>query len=316
MIAFVFPGQGAQYVGMGVDLADRHAVARRAFEQASQAVGIDLLGLCRDGPEERLRQTENTQPAILACSWAIAATLAASGIRPALAAGLSLGEYTALVAAGALSFADAARVVRERGRFMQDAADGHAVAMAAVLGLPSDAVVEICRATPGFVEVANFNAPGQAVIAGDTAAVAAAEARLRSAGARRVVRLAVSAPFHTSLMRPAAERLAPVLESVPLSSARIPVVANVSAQPVRAPEEIRRALIEQVAGPVRWEQSLQTLRGLGATLFLEVGPGTTLAGLVRRTVPEAGVWSIENQETMDDVLAHLRGVPAAREPGP
>ncbi|MGH2405491.1 MAG: ACP S-malonyltransferase [bacterium] len=310
VIAFVFPGQGAQYVGMGVDLADRHSVARRAFEEASDAVGIDLLALCRHGPEERLRETENTQPAILACSWAVAATLAASGIRPGLAAGLSLGEYTALVAAGALTFADAARVVRQRGRFMQDAAEGRAVSMAAVLGLTSAAVVEICRAAPGFVEVANFNAPGQTVIAGDAEAVNAAGERLRSAGARRVTHLAVSAPFHTSLMRPAAARLAPVLESIPVSPARIPVIANVSAEPVRTPEEIRRALTEQVAGPVRWEQSLHALRALGATAFLEVGPGTTLAGLVRRTVPEATVMSVENQETLDRAVAHLRAAPA------
>ncbi|MGQ0550961.1 MAG: ACP S-malonyltransferase [Armatimonadota bacterium] len=316
MIAFMFPGQGAQYVGMGVDLAERHPVARRAFEEASEATGVDLLGLCRDGPEDRLRQTENTQPAILACSWAIAATLDAAGIRPALAAGLSLGEYTALVAAGALAFADAARIVRQRGRFMQDAADGRAVAMAAVLGLPSDAVIEICRATPGFVEVANFNAPGQSVIAGDDAAVDAAEARLRSAGARRVVRLAVSVPFHTSLMRPAAERLALVLKSVAFSPARMPVVANVSAQPVGGPEEIRGALIEQVAAPVRWEQSLHTLRGLGATVFLEVGPGTTLAGLARRTVPDAAVMSVDNQESLDAVVTHLRAASAAASRAP
>ncbi|MGH2376647.1 MAG: ACP S-malonyltransferase [bacterium] len=314
MIAFMFPGQGAQYVGMGVDLADRHPVARRVFDEASEATGIDLLGLCRDGPEERLRQTELTQPAILTCSWAIASTLAAAGIHPALAAGLSLGEYTALVAAGALGFADAARVVRERGRFMQDAASGRAVAMAAVLGLPAQTVVEICRAVPGFVEVANFNAPGQTVIAGDIAAVDAVGGPLRAAGARRVVRLDVSAPFHTSLMRPAAERLAPLLQSIPLSHARIPVVANVSAQPVRRPEEIRVALTEQVAHPVRWEQSLHTLRGLGATLYLEVGPGTTLAGLARRTVPGAAVMSVENQETLEAVQTHLRAAsaPASR----
>ncbi|HET8679615.1 MAG TPA: ACP S-malonyltransferase [bacterium] len=314
MIAFMFPGQGAQYVGMGVDLADAHPGARRVFEEASDAAGVDLLDLCRTGPEERLRQTELTQPAILTCSWAIASTLAAGGIHPALAAGLSLGEYTALVAGGALTFADAVRVVRERGRFMQDAANGRAVAMAAVLGLPAQTVVEICRAAPGFVEVSNFNAPGQTVIAGDTAAVDAAGDALRAAGARRVVRLDVSAPFHTSLMRPAADRLAPVLQSVALSHARIPVVANVSARPVRRPDEIRVALTEQVAHPVRWEQSLRTLRDLGATLYLEVGPGTTLAGLARRTLPDAAVMSVENQNTLEAVLTQLRAssAPATR----
>ncbi len=309
MIAFVFPGQGAQYIGMGVELAERYPVARRVFDEASEAISVDLLGLCRDGPEERLRETENAQPAILTCSWAVAAVLAERGMRPALAAGLSLGEYSALLAAESMSLADAVRVVRQRGRYMQEAAEGCVVAMAAVLGLPSDAVVEVCRATPGLVEVANFNAPGQTVIAGDAEAVSSAEGRLRSAGARRVVRLAVSAPFHTSMMRPAAERLALALEGVPLLPARIPVVANVTAQPVRTPEEIRRLLVEQVACPVRWEQSLYTLRRLGATVFVEAGPGTTLAGLIRRTVPEAAVMSVENQATL---VAALGATSAAR----
>lgn len=307
MIAFVFPGQGAQYIGMGVELAERYPVARRVFDEASEAISVDLLGLCRDGPEERLRETENTQPAILACSWAVAVVLAEHGMRPALAAGLSLGEYTALLAAESMSLADAVRVVRQRGRYMQEAAEGRVVAMAAVLGLPSDAVVEVCAVTPGLVEVTNFNAPGQTVIAGDVEAVSSAEGRLRSAGARRVVRLAVSAPFHTSMMRPVAARLAPVLEGIPLQPARIPVVANVTAQPVRAPEEIRRLLVEQVACPVRWEQSLYTLRGLGATVFVEAGPGTTLAGLIRRTVPEAAVMSVETQATLVAAL----GAPSA-----
>ncbi len=311
MIAFIFPGQGAQYVGMGVDFVDRHPGARRVFEEASEATSIDLLELCRKGPEDRLRQTELTQPAILTCSWAIASALEAAGIHPALVAGLSLGEYTALVAAGALTLADGARVVRQRGRFMQDAADGRTVAMAAVLGLPAQTVVELCRAAPGFVEVANFNAPGQTVIAGDVEAVDAVGDTLRAAGARRVVRLDVSAPFHTSLMRPAADRLAPVLGGIPLAHARIPVVANVSAQPVRRPDEIRVALTEQVAHPVRWEQSLHTLRHLGATLYLEVGPGTTLAGLVRRTLPDAAVMSVESQESLEAVQTHLRGISAA-----
>ena len=310
MIVFVFPGQGAQYVGMGVELAERYPVARGVFDEASAAIDLDLLELCRSGPEERLRATENTQPAILTCSWAVAAVLAERGIRPQLAAGLSLGEYTALVAAGALTLADAVRVVRQRGRFMQEAADHLQTAMAAIIGLEAERVVDVCRGTSGLVEVANFNSPGQVVIAGEVEAVEAACRGLRSAGARRVVRLSVSAPFHTSLMRPAALALARVLEQTPLAPAGIPVVANVNAEPATAPEAIRANLIDQVARPVRWEQSMRTLHALGATVFLEVGPGTTLAGMVRKTIPDASVLSVENQATMDAALSALRASPA------
>ncbi|MDR7545332.1 MAG: ACP S-malonyltransferase [Armatimonadota bacterium] len=305
VIAFVFPGQGAQYVGMGVDLADRYDVARRVFAEASQAIGLDVLALCRDGPPARLRETENTQPAILTCCWAVASVLAEAGVRPDMAAGLSLGEYAALVAAGALAFGDAVTVVRQRGRFMQEAAGDRQTAMAAVLGLEADRVIEVCEQTPGFVEAVNFNAPGQVVIAGDAGPVADATARLKAAGARRVIPLAVSAPFHTSLMRPAADRLASVLAGTAVRPARLPVVANVSGQPVEAPEAIRSSLISQVAAPVRWEQSVRTLRQLGASVFVEAGPGTTLAGLIRKTVPDAEVISVENQASLEAALARL-----------
>lgn len=310
MIAFVFPGQGAQYVGMGVELAERYPAAMRVFEEAAEAVGIDMFALCREGPEERLRQTENTQPAILTCSLAVAAVLADAGVSPHMAAGLSLGEYAAHVAAGSLRFSDAVGVVRQRGRFMQEASEGRDTAMVAVLGLDADRVVAVCAEVPGFVEAANFNAPGQVVIAGDAGPVAEAAVRLKTAGARRVIQLDVSAPFHTSLMRPAAARLAPVLAGVAIATGRIPVVANATAAPVRSPDEIRRSLVEQVASPVRWEQSVRTLRVLGATTFIEVGPGTTLAGMIKKTVPEAVMLSVENQATLEAALARVPGAAA------
>lgn len=315
MIAFVFPGQGAQYVGMGVELAERFASARRVFNDASEALGDDLLELCRSGPEQRLRLTEHTQPAILTASAAVMAVLADHGVRPQLAAGLSLGEYTALVAAAAMTLTDAVRVVRQRGRFMQQAAERRETAMAAVLGLDADHVVEICRATPGLVEAANFNAPGQVVIAGEVGAVEEACRRLRDAGARRAIRLAVSAPFHTSLMRPAAEALAPALRTTRIVAPLIPVVSNVTAQPIGDPDAIRAALIDQVASPVRWEQSMRTLRQLGASLFVEAGPGTTLAGLIKRTIPDATVTSVENPATLEAALPALRAAAGAI-PGP
>jgi len=312
VIAFAFPGQGAQYVGMGVDLARQYPAARRVFEDASQAISLDLLALCRDGPEARLRETQNAQPALVVVGCAVASVLAEHGVRPDAAAGLSLGEYTALVAAESLELADAVRVVRLRGQFMAEAAAGLNTAMAAVLGLSAEVVVQVCAQTPGLVETANFNAPGQVVIAGEASAVEEAAARLRAAGARRVIPLEVSAPFHTSLMRPAADRLAAVLSAVRLRRARIPVVANVTAHPVWEPEEIRRGLVEQVASPVRWEQSVQTLHGMGTRVFVEAGPGTTLAGLIRRTVTGATVASVQDPATLSAGLATIGGASAPR----
>jgi [acyl-carrier-protein] S-malonyltransferase len=297
-------------VGMGVALAERYPAARRVFDEAAEAVGMDVLALCREGPEERLRETANTQPAILTCCWAVASVLAEYGVTPGLAAGLSLGEYAALVSAGAMAFTDAVHAVRQRGRFMQEAADGRNTAMAAVVGLPAERVVEICRSVAGFVEPSNFNAPGQVVIGGDVEPIEEASARLRAAGARRVIPLAVSAPFHTSLMRPAAGRLAAVLDGIELREARFPVVANESAQVVSSPEQIRSALVAQVASPVRWEQSVQTLRSLGASIFVEAGPGTTLAGLIKKTAPGAEVVSVDSPPTLEVAMASLRAAVA------
>jgi [acyl-carrier-protein] S-malonyltransferase len=304
-IAAVFPGQGAQYVGMGRDLALRFREAREIFRRAGDAAGLDLYRLCAEGPEEALRQTENTQPAILTASLACLATVP---LRPACAAGLSLGEYTALVCAGAVALEDAVRLVRRRGEYMQAACGGLDTMMAAVVGLDADRVREVCAAHAhlGVVEASNFNSPGQVVVGGETAAVRAVLDAVRGAGARRAMPLAVSAPFHTRLMAPAAERLAADLERLPIRDARIPVVANVSAAPVRAADEIRRALLAQVASPVRWEESVRRMYADGVRIFAEIGPGTALSGMIRRTVPDAATCHVEDAASRDEALALLQ----------
>jgi len=304
-LAAVFPGQGAQYVGMGREIAERFREAREIFDRASAAVGFDLLRLCTEGPEEALRQTANTQPAILATSLACLATLP---MEPACAAGLSLGEYTALVCAGALALEDAARLVRLRGTFMQEACAGHDTAMAAVMGLGPEEIRALCaeHAHLGVLEPSNFNSPGHVVIGGDAVAVSVALEAARARGARRTVPLAVSAPFHTSLMQHAAERLAASLERVPIAPARIPVVANVSAAPVQAPEEIRYTLLRQVASPVLWEQSVRAMHEAGVRLFVEVGPGTTLSAMIRRTV-QADTCHVEDPTSRDAAVRVLAG---------
>ncbi|HLW48764.1 MAG TPA: ACP S-malonyltransferase [bacterium] len=313
-VAAVFPGQGAQYVGMGGDLAAGFAEAREVFRRASDAAGIDLHRLCVEGPEDALRQTANTQPAILTASLACLATVP---VRPACAAGLSLGEYTALVCAGAVTLEDAVRLVRRRGEYMQQACDGLDTMMASVVGLDAERVREVCAAHAhlGVVEAANFNSPGQVVVGGETAAVRAVLDAARSAGARRAVPLAVSAPFHTRLMAPAAERLAADLERLPIRDASIPVVANVSAAPVRSADEIRRALLAQVASPVRWEESVRRMHADGVRIFAEFGPGTALSGMIRRTVGDAAVCHVEDAVSREEALAVLaagQGTPAAR----
>ena len=285
-VAVVFPGQGAQYVGMGRDLYERFPEARATFEEASQAAGFDVARLCFEGPEDQLQLTEFQQPALLTVGIACWRVLAARGLEADMAAGLSLGEYGALVLAGVLDFADAVRVVRLRGRFMQEAVPPGQGAMAALLGLEAPQVEAICRelmaAGAGVVEPANYNCPGQIVVAGERAAVEAAVERARAAGARKAVVLPVSAPFHCRLMEPAARRLAEVLAQVPFRPARVPVVANVTAEPVTDPERIRELLVQQVDHPVRWEQSVRAMQAAGVTRLVEMGPGKTLSGFARR----------------------------------
>ena len=285
MIAFVFPGQGSQSVGMGRDLSERFAVCRTTFDEADEALDAPISRLCFEGPEAELQLTVNAQPAILAVSVAALRAAAAEGIRPDIVAGHSLGEYSALVAAGALSFGDALRLVRKRGAYMQEATPLGVGAMAAIMGLDAITVQEICRSVATrdeIVSAANLNAPGQTVISGHAGAVDRAVALAQEKGARRAMRLQVSAPFHCALMQPAADRLAADLAATRFSDLRVPLVANTTAQPTRSGSQAREALVAQVTAPVLWEQSVRTMAELGVRKAIEVGPGKVLMGLMKR----------------------------------
>jgi len=307
MIAFVFPGQGAQKVGMGKSLAENVAVCREVFAEADAALGEDLSTLCFEGPAEALQLTENTQPAILAMSVAVLRLVESRGVRAAFAAGHSLGEYSAHVAAGTLSFADALRTVRHRGRYMQEAVPVGEGAMAAILGLDADHVSTACAETmttlPGrVVSAANMNAPGQVVIAGHADAVAKASERAKGLGAKRAIPLAVSAPFHCALMKPAEDRLAPELRAIPTSDPKMPVVANVDAEPKRDARAAIDALIRQVSSPVRWEQVVKRLLAEGVTTFVELGPGSVLAGLIKKIDRSVKTISVEDETGLEALM--------------
>lgn len=291
--AFLFPGQGSQTVGMGRALADAFAESRAVFDEADGALGEPISTLCFEGPAEALALTENTQPAILTVAVAAYRALAVRGLAPALVAGHSLGEYAAHVAAGTFTFADAVRIVRRRGRYMQQAVPVGTGAMAAVLGLEADVVRRACAeaAEGAVVGPANFNGGGQVVIAGAREAVARAGARAKALGARRVLPLPVSVPFHCALMAPAEARLAPELRATVTAEPRIPVVANVDAEPKRDAAAAIEALVRQVSAPVRWDDVVGRLASEGVTTYVEVGPGTVLSGLVRRIHRDATVVS-------------------------
>ena len=297
MIALVFPGQGAEKVGMGRSLVDAFPICPDTFAEADDALGESLTTLCFEGPADRLMLTENTQPAIVAMSTAVLRLAVSRGLQASSAAGHSLGEYSAHVAAGTLSFADALRTVRRRGRYMQEAVPVGEGAMAAILGLDADAVGRACEesAQGEVVAPANLNAPGQVVIAGVAAAVTRAGARAKELGARRVMPLAVSAPFHCALMKPAEDRLAPELRALPVSDPAFPVVANVDALPKRTGAEAIDALIRQVSSPVRWEDVVKRLIADGARTFVELGPGSVLAGLIKKIDRSVDVFSIEDE---------------------
>jgi len=311
-LAFLFPGQGSQYPGMGRELAESFACAREVFEEADYALGFSLSKLCFEGPAEELQLTANTQPAILAVSAAAAAVLDEKGVRPDYVAGHSLGEYSALVAGGALRLSDAVQLVRKRGQYMQEAVPVGQGAMAALLGIESAAVEELCReaAQGEIVSPANLNSPGQVVIAGNAAAVARAVELAKARGAKRAVMLNVSAPFHCALMRPTQERLARDLDATSIAEPRVPLVNNVEARVVRSASEVRDGLKRQVTAPVRWEQSVRTLIAEGVNLFVEVGPGKVLAGLLRQIDRQAKCLRVEDVATLNEVLARLNSATA------
>jgi [acyl-carrier-protein] S-malonyltransferase len=293
VIAFIFPGQGAHQVGMGRALAEAYPICRETFEEADAALGEPLRRIIFDGPEDQLTLTENTQPAILAVSTAAARFLASRGLAPDFVAGHSLGEYSANVAAGTFAFADALRLVRRRGRYMQDAVPVGEGAMAAILGLNADQVAQACAEAAGgeVVSPANMNGAGQVVIAGARDAVARAGERAKAMGAKRVIPLPVSAPFHCALMKPAEDRLAPELRALPTQTPHVPIVANVDAELKRDAPAAIEALVRQVSSPVRWEAVVRRLASEGVTTYVEVGPGAALSGMVRRIHREATVVS-------------------------
>src|SRR6185369_3877185 len=289
--AFIFPGQGSQYSGMGKELADSFPVARHVFEEADDMLGIKLSAICFSGSDDELKLTANTQPAILTASIAVLRVLEQeTGLKASYLAGHSLGEYSALVCSGALSFADAVRTVRARGTFMQEAVPVGTGTMAAMLSIEKDVLEDICReaAQGEVVSPANFNSPGQIVIAGHSAAVGRAIEIAKARGFRKAMLLPVSAPFHCALMKPAADRLAGVLDSVDVADMRLPVVANADAAPNSDKGRVRPLLVTQVCAPVLWEQSVTTMAALGVTEFIEIGPGKVLSGLVKRITKEAG----------------------------
>ena len=310
--AFLFPGQGSQQPGMGRDLCEHFALARQTLEEADEALGFSLSRLCFEGPAEELQLTANTQPAVLACSVAAYRVLAQQGIAPSFVAGHSLGEHSALVAAGSIGFAEALRIVRHRGQYMQEAVPVGTGGMAALLGISLDRVEQLCQAAAEgeVVAPANINTPAQIVVAGHIGAVRLVMERAAAAGAKRALPLPVSAPFHCSLMRPAQQRLTPELEALRFQDLQFPLVNNARAEEVRSGPDARRGLIDQICAPVLWEQSIRRLRSLGAECFVEVGPGRVLTGMMRQIDPAVPVVNVEDNKSLEKALAALRGLPS------
>ncbi|MCM3137977.1 MULTISPECIES: ACP S-malonyltransferase [Bacillus] len=309
-IAFLFPGQGSQKIGMGKDLFDQEAVSKAVFEEADNTLGFDLSSMIFEGDAEELTLTYNAQPALLTTSIAILKKFEESGIKADYAAGHSLGEYTALVAAGALSFKDAVYAVRKRGELMNEAVPAGEGAMAAILGLDKAALVEVTKEVTEsghLVELANLNCPGQIVISGTAKGVELASEKAKEKGAKRAIALEVSGPFHSALMKPAAEKFTDVLSKLDIADAKTPVISNVTADIVTSRDEIETKLIEQLYSPVRFEESVERLIDLGVTTFIEIGPGKVLSGLVKKVNRRLTTISVSDQETIEAAIQTLKG---------
>lgn len=304
--AFLFPGQGSQKVGMGLELSEEYAAARAVFDEADEILNRKLSQLCFEGPAEALKQTENTQLAILTCSVAALRVLNEHGIVPKAVAGHSLGEYSALVAADVLTFSDAVKLVEYRAQVMAEASQRQDCTMAAILGLEEATLQDLCEAASssnsGVVQIANYNCPGQLIVSGDTAAVERVMNSAKEAGARRCLRLEVSGAFHSALMAPAREQLQTVINDFQFNNPSIQVAANVTGNFVEARDEVRRLLIAQVTSAVQWEESTRTIGAAGISHFVEVGPGTVLSGMVRRTLPEAVCLNVEDTKSLNKVM--------------
>lgn len=307
-IAFVFPGQGAQYVGMGKEIAENFPQSRSIFEKADTRLGYSLSDLCFNGPEDKLKLTVHTQPALLTTSIACYQLIKEEGIKPDYVAGHSLGEYSALVAAEALDFTDAVWLVEQRGKFMQQAVPPGEGTMAAILGLDIEKIEELCKSCSdeGVVEPANFNCPGQIVIAGQTPAVEKAVSIAKDFGAKRAMLLPVSGPFHSSLLKSASMKLAKALETIEIRNPIVPLIANITAKPVTTRDEIREGLVNQVSGSVKWEQSVREMIALGVTTFVEIGAGKVLSGLIKKIDRQVKTFNIEDSLSFQETVEGLK----------
>jgi [acyl-carrier-protein] S-malonyltransferase len=313
-VAFLFPGQGSQTVGMGRELAAMYPVAQETFDEADAALGYKLSEVCWEGPEDKLKLTEITQPAILTVAIAAYRVLESMGYAPSFVAGHSLGEYSAHVAAGTLSFTDAVKTVRNRGRYMQEAVPVGVGAMAAILALPLDKVEEVCReaAQGECCDAANINSDGQIVVSGNTAAVERCAELAKQKGAKRAVMLPVSAPFHSGLMQPAQDRLAADLQTLTFHPMEVPLVTNVDAAIIQSPDAARDALIRQVTGSVKWDQSMRALIAKGVHTFIEVGPGKVLSGLMRQIDRSKTALNVEDDASLQKTVNHFAGASLAQ----
>jgi len=307
-IAFIFSGQGAQYAGMGKELYENIQVCRDIYDKADEALGFSISKLCFEGPEEELNRTENTQPAILTMSIAAMKALEENGITPDVTAGLSLGEYSALVCSGVFDFTDAVKLIKKRGRFMQEAVPLGVGAMAAIIGMQEDALRKVLEESSfaGIVQAANLNCPGQIVIAGEAKAVETAVEKAKAAGALKAVMLNVSGPFHTTMMEPAALKLEKELESVPVNDIKIPVITNVTGEFVENASEIRGILKKQVMSPVLWEKTINTMIDFGVDTFIEIGPGKTLCGFVKKVNRKLTTLNVEDLDSLNKVILKIK----------